>query len=186
MVRLVASIEDEIGPLDLAVLNAGTYIRFGLDDFSAERFAEQMEINVIGTVNSLSPVLERMKQRRRGQIAIVSSLSAYRGLPMAAAYGASKAAITNMCEALKPECDANGVGLSVVHPGFVRTPLTDKNDFPMPFLMEPDQAARRLIYGLKNKTFEITFPTRFALIMKFIRFLPYSLYFSITRRMIPR
>ena len=183
---LVEKIEDEIGPLDLAILNAGTYLRFGLEDFSAERFAHQMEINVNGTVNCLSPVLKRMKNRRRGQIAVVSSLSAHRGLPLASAYGASKAAITNMCEALKPECDLHGVGLSVVHPGFVRTPLTDQNEFPMPFLMSADDAARRLIDGLNKRKFDITFPTRFALLMRGVRCLPDAVYFWLTRRMVQK
>ena len=181
---LVEMIEDRLGPLDLAVLNAGTYLRFGLEEFSAERFSEQIGINVIGTVNCLSPVLKRMKDRQKGQIAVVSSLSAYRGLPMASAYGASKAALTNMCEALKPECDLYGVGLSVVHPGFVRTPLTDRNEFPMPFLISADAAARELIDGLNKRKFEITFPTRFAWLMKCLRCLPYALYFRITRRLI--
>ena len=183
---LLATIEDQIGPLDLAILNAGTYLRFGLEDFSAELFAHQMEINVNGTVNCLSPVLKRMKNRRQGQIAVVSSLSAHRGLPMASAYGASKAALTNMCEALKPECDAYGVGLSVVHPGFVRTPLTDQNEFPMPFLMSADDAARRLIDGLNKRKFDITFPTRFAWLMRGFRCLPDEVYFWLTRRMIQK
>ncbi|MAI11259.1 MAG: oxidoreductase [Rhodospirillaceae bacterium] len=183
---LVATIEDQIGPLDLAILNAGTYLRFGLEDFSAERFAHQMAINVNGTVNCLSPVLKRMKNRRQGQIAVVSSLSAHRGLPMASAYGASKAALTNMCEALKPECDVHGVGLSVVHPGFVRTPLTDQNEFPMPFLMSADDAARRLINGLNERKFDISFPTRFALLMRGLRCLPDAVYFWLTRRMVQK
>ena len=147
------------------------------------RIVHQMEINVNGTVNCLSPVLKRKKNRRRGQIAVVSSLSAYRGLPFASAYGASKAAITNMCEALKTECDLHGVGLSVVHPGFVRTPLTDQNELPMPFLMSADDGARRLIDGLNKRKFDITFPTRFALLMRGVRCLPDALYFWLTRRM---
>ena len=105
---------------------------------------------------------------------------------MASAYGASKAAITNMCEALKPECDLNGVGLSVIHPGFVRTPLTDQNEFPMPFLMSADDAARRLIDGLNKRKFDITFPTRFAWLMRGIRCLPDGLYFWLTRRMVQK
>ena len=184
MLALVTEIEKCCGHIDLAILNAGTYIRFGVDDFSAEKFADQININVIGTVNCLAPVLESMKARRVGQIAVVSSLSGYRGLPLASAYGASKAALTNMCEALKPELETSNISLSIVHPGFVRTPLTDKNEFPMPFLMEPDVAARRLLDGLEKKKFEITFPTRFALMLKLMRCLPYTLYFRITRRIL--
>jgi len=186
MEDLVSRIETRMGPINLAILNAGTYIRFGVDDFSAAQFADQMDINVMGTVNCLAPVMEAMRFRQSGQIAVVSSLSGYRGLPYASAYGASKAALTNMCEALKPELEASNVDLSVVHPGFVRTPLTDKNDFPMPFLMEPDIAARRLLDGLQKKKFEITFPTRFAYILKFLRCLPYSLYFVAMRRILAK
>ena len=184
IVALVKKIEDKLGPLDLAILNAGTYIRFGLDDFSADNFMDQIEINVGGTVNCLEPVLQNMQSRKSGTIAVVSSLTAYRGLPMASAYGASKAALTNMCESLKPECDLNGIQLSVVHPGFVRTPLTYKNEFKMPFLMEPEDAARRVLKGIRAGKFEITFPTTFALFLKFLRFLPYSFYFVISRRMV--
>ena len=101
---------------------------------------------------------------------------------MASAYGASKAALTNMCESLKPECDQNGIQLSIVHPGFVRTPLTDKNKFKMPFLMEPEDAACRVLKGIRTGKFEITFPTTFALLLKFLRILPYRIYFVILRR----
>ena len=184
MAELVGTIERDIGPLDLAVLNAGTYIRFGAEDFTVEKFRDQIDTNVMGTVNCLAPVIEAMKPRRRGRIAIVSSLTAYRGLPMASAYGASKAALTNMGEALRPELEQLGITLSIVHPGFVRTPLTDKNEFPMPFLMEPDIAARRIVKGLERGQFEIAMPRRFAYLLKIGRCLPYGLYFAITRRMI--
>ena len=150
IVAVVNKIEDKMGPLDLAILNAGTYIRFGLDDFSAQNFMDQLEINVGGTVNCLAPVLQKLQSRKSGTAVVVSSLTAYRGLPMASAYGASKAALTNMCESLKPECDQNGIQLSIVHPGFVRTPLTDKNNFKMPFLMEPEDAARRVLKGIRS------------------------------------
>ena len=164
--------------------NAGTYIRFGAEDFTVEKFRDQIDTNVMGTVNCLAPVIEAMKPRRRGRIAIVSSLTAYRGLPMASAYGASKAALTNMGEALRPELEQFGITLSIVHPGFVRTPLTERNEFPMPFLMEPDIAARRIVKGLEQGQFEITMPRRFAYLLKIGRCLPYRLYFAITRRMI--
>jgi NAD(P)-dependent dehydrogenase (short-subunit alcohol dehydrogenase family) len=184
MAELTKSIESELGAIDLAILNAGTYIRFGAVDFTAEAFAEQININVMGTVNCLAPVMRRMRERRRGHIAVVSSLSGYRGLPLASAYGASKAALTNMCEALKPELEAFDIGITVVHPGFVRTPLTDLNQFPMPFLMEPDVAAQRIVQGIMRGRFEIAMPTRFALLMKLVRCLPYAAYFFISRRML--
>jgi NAD(P)-dependent dehydrogenase (short-subunit alcohol dehydrogenase family) len=182
--EIVETIEKKIGSIDLAILNAGTYIRFGIEDFSASAFAKQINVNVNGTVNCLAPVMKSMKARGQGQIAIVSSLSGYRGLPLASAYGASKAALTNMCEALKVELEPFGVTLSVVQPGFIKTPLTEKNNFPMPFLMEAELAAKRILIGIEKKKFEIVLPTRFAYILKFARLLPYFLYFKITRRIL--
>jgi short-subunit dehydrogenase len=125
-----------------------------------------------------------MRTRRAGHIAVVSSLTAYRGLPYASAYGASKAALTNMCEALKPELDEHGITITVIHPGFVKTPLTDRNEFPMPFLIEADEAARRIVDGLERGNFEITFPRRLAFLLKLARCLPYGLYFALTRLMV--
>lgn len=180
----VQYIEKEIGPIDLAFLNAGTYVQFGVEELSVEVFQGQFDLNVMGTVNCLQPALEYMRTRRNGHIAIVSSLTAYRGIPFASAYGASKAALTNMCEALKPELDQFGIDLSVIHPGFVKTPLTDQNEFPMPFLIEADDAAHRIVNGLEHRKFEITFPRRFAFLLKLVRCLPYGLYFAITRRLI--
>jgi NAD(P)-dependent dehydrogenase (short-subunit alcohol dehydrogenase family) len=180
----VGRIEDRLGGIDLAFLNAGTYVRFGVADFTVEAFGRQIEINVMGTVNCLDPVLARMRQRNAGHIAVVSSLTAYRGLPYASAYGASKAALTNMCEAMKPELDALGIQMTIIHPGFVKTPLTDLNEFPMPFLMEADAAARRIVDGLERGAFEITFPRRLAILLKLARCLPYGLYFAMTRRLV--
>ena len=183
---LIGNIETNLGVIEIAILNAGTYIRFGVDKFSAESFKEQIEINTIGTVNCLTPVMHEMKSRRHGHIAVVSSLSAYRGLPYASAYGASKAALTNMCESLKPELDKFNVMLSLVHPGFVRTPLTDQNDFEMPFLVDSEFASKRILEGIRCNKFEIVFPSGFAIIMKLLRSMPYSLYFAITRRMLEK
>jgi NAD(P)-dependent dehydrogenase (short-subunit alcohol dehydrogenase family) len=182
--QAVGRIEDRLGGIDLAFLNAGTYVRFGVADFTVEAFGRQIEINVMGTVNCLDPVLARMRQRNAGHIAVVSSLTAYRGLPYASAYGASKAALTNMCEAMKPELDALGIQMTIIHPGFVKTPLTDLNEFPMPFLMEADAAARRIVDGLERGAFEITFPRRLAILLKLARCLPYGLYFAMTRRLV--
>ena len=183
---LIKSIETNLGPIDLAILNAGTYIRFGVDDFSVKAFRKQIEINTMGTVNCLAPVMHNMKARRNGHIVVVSSLSAYRGLPFASAYGASKAALTNMCESLKPELDNFKVKLSVVHPGFVDTPLTNQNDFKMPFLVDVEFASKRILAGINRGKFEIVFPSTFSLIMKLFRSLPYSLYFLVTKRMVKK
>ena len=178
--RFLVPWKKDIGTIDLAILNAGTYLRFGVAEFSVKSFSKDWDINVMGTVNCLVHIVKKMKDRKTGHIVVTSSLSDYRGLPLASAYGASKAALTNMCEALKPELEQFNIKLSVVHPGFVRTPLTSINEFPMPFLMDVDDAARRIVNGIGRGQFEITFPVPFALIMKFIRWLT----FAVTRRLI--
>jgi len=179
--KALAWIEAEAGPIGLAVLNAGTHVPTPATDFTVARVRQIVEANLMGTVNCLAPVLDAMRARRHGRIAVVASVAGYGGLPTAAGYGATKAALINMCEALKPECDALGIRLQVVCPGFVRTPLTDRNPFPMPFLMEVDAAADALAAGLRSDRFEIVFPRRFAFVLKFINMLPYPLYFRLVR-----
>ena len=182
--EVVAAIEDRLGKIDLAVLNAGTHVPMSADDFSAATFRRLVEINLMGTANSLSPLIPRFIARRSGHIAVVASLAGYRGLPTSAAYGATKAGLINMCEALMPELERHGVRLSLVNPGFVETPLTDRNDFPMPFLISVDEAADDIVRGLRRARFETAFPWRFAFLMKLLRLLPDRLFFLITRRMI--
>jgi len=177
-------IEREIGPLDLVILNAGTHRPTPAGGFSIETMRSLVETNLMGTANGLTAVMPRFLQRGRGQIAVVASLAGYRGLPTAAAYGATKAGLINLCEALRPELLRHGVALSVINPGFVRTPLTDRNDFPMPFLVSADEAAEAILRGLRRGAFEISFPLRFALIMKLLRLLPDALFFAVTRRML--
>ncbi len=183
--RAVADIEGELGDIALAILNAGTHEPVDGRALTLAPYRRLMEINYMGTVNCLVPVAERCVARGRGRIAVVASLAGYRGLPTASAYGATKAALINMCEALRPELEAAGVILSVVNPGFVRTPLTDRNPFPMPFLMDVEPAARRLLRAVAGDRFEITFPRRFAFLMKVLRVLPYGLFFALTRRIRP-
>jgi short-subunit dehydrogenase len=175
-------IETDLGPLDHVILNAGTHIGNPPQSFSVAPFRTLMEINYMGAVNGLAATLPTFLDRRRGQIAVVSSVAGYRGLPNASAYGATKAALINVCESLRAQLDKSGVAISVINPGFVRTPLTDKNPFPMPFLMEPDDAAAAVFRGMDRKAFEIAFPTPFVLILKALRVLPYWLYFALVRR----
>lgn len=180
----VARIESEHGDIDLALLNAGTHVPMGVADFDCDTLRGLLEINVMGVAHGLEALLPRMTARRRGTIAVVSSVAGYCGLPSAAAYGASKAALINMTEALAPEAAAGGVTLKLVNPGFVRTPLTDRNDFPMPFLMDAEAAADRLVRGLTSGGFEVVFPRRLAWLMKGLRLLPHTAFFAITRRML--
>lgn len=178
------AIEQRLGPLDLVILNAGTHAPTPLRDFTPEKVRALLETNVMGTVNGLSAAMTRFVARRSGHVAVVASLAGYRGLPGAAGYGASKAALINLCEALKPELERHGVRLTLVNPGFVKTPLTDRNDFPMPFLVSAEDAADVIVRGLARSRFEIAFPWRFAALMKVLRMVPSRLLFAVTRRMV--
>ncbi|MFW6350085.1 MAG: SDR family NAD(P)-dependent oxidoreductase [Thiohalospira sp.] len=177
-----AAIHAELGPLDLALFNAGDYAPMTLDGFDADLFRRIMEVNYLGVVHGIQAVLGRMAAG--GQVVLTASVAGYRGLPRAAPYGASKAAVISMAESLEPEFRARGLRLRVVNPGFIRTPLTEKNDFPMPALMEPGAAADALVAGLTGRGFEIHFPKRFTRVMKLLRCLPNRLYLALTGRMI--
>ncbi len=183
---VVGEIERRLGALDLVVLNAGTYVPTDVAPFNPGSFRAQFEVNVMGVVHGLSAIMPVFVARRRGHIAVVSSVAGYRGLPAAAAYGATKAALINMCESMKTELEPHGVAVSVICPGFVKTPLTDKNAFPMPFLIDADAAADYIVRGLAAGKFEIAFPPLFALIMKTLRILPNALFFALSRRMRPK
>ncbi len=181
-IALVARIEAELGPIELAILNAGTHEAVDARHFDAAVFDRLIAVNLVGTVNGLAAILPRMVERRGGHLAIVASVAGYGGLPTAAAYGATKAAMINLAEALKFDLDPVGVRVSLVNPGFVRTPLTDKNPFHMPALMEVDDAAAAMVRGLAGGGFEVSFPRRFTWTMKLLSLLPYRLYFPLLAR----
>jgi len=180
--RTYTKIADELGVPDLCVLNAGTYIPVNAKRLNSSDFDSQFNLNVIGTVRVLESVIPGMVKRKSGRIAVVASVSGYRGLRTASAYGATKAALINMCEALRMELGDHGIVVQVVNPGFIKTPLTDKNDFPMPFLMPVDKAVDQLYRGLLGNRFEITFPKRFTWMLKVLRLLPYAVYLPMMNR----
>lgn len=175
--RAFAEIEAAIGPLDLIILNAGVWHPMGASGFDARKSANSMAVNYQGIANALEVVMPAMIARGRGHIAMTSSVAGYRGMPKAAAYAPSKAAVISLAETLAPELRRKGVTLSVINPGFVDTPMTEVNDFPMPFMMPPDAAAEAIIQGLKKKRFEIAFPWQMVALLKTARILPYPLYF---------
>ncbi len=183
---VVAQIEREVGPIGQAVLNAGTHQPVDPRALKIEDFRRLVEVNLMGTVNCLAAVLPPMIERGHGRIAIVASVAGYRGLPTAAAYGMTKAGLINMAEALRVELAPLGIVVQIVNPGFVRTPLTDRNPFPMPFLMAPEDAAEAFYRGLQSDRFEISFPRRLVWIMKLLRCLPAPLAFAVTRRLLPK
>lgn len=181
----VDRIEAEHGQISLAILNAGTHTSVNLAGFRPDVFRRLMEVNVFGVVNGLAALLPRLIVRQSGHVAVVASVAGYCGLPSAAAYGASKAALINMAEALEPEMAAAKIRLTLINPGFVKTPLTDKNTFRMPFLITAEEAANCIADRLDcGRGFEITFPRRFTWQLKLLRLLPYPLFFALTRRLV--
>jgi len=182
MEHAFASIEYEHGALAMAIFNAGVYLPVHAEDLNRDDFEKTFAVNLSGVVNCLVPAVRHMKAKGQGQIAIVSSVTGYGGLPTSAAYGASKAALINMAESLKFDLDKMGIRIQVICPGFVNTPATQKNEFPMPSLISVDEAASEIAAGLKSQSFEISFPKRFTYQLKLLRMLPYSLYFWLLNR----
>jgi NADP-dependent 3-hydroxy acid dehydrogenase YdfG len=182
MAEIAASIATAHGPIARLLVNAGAYHPIRARDFNPDIYRKSFELNVMGVVNCLAAVMPAMIARSSGQIAITASVAGYGGLPMASAYGATKAALINMASGLKFDLDKAGVLIQVVCPGFVKTAATDANPFPMPFLMPVEAAAERIMAGLSTSRFEITFPRRFALILKALNILPYGAYFAAVSR----
>jgi len=178
-----AAIMEQFGPPALLIANAGIYLpQDGLNG-RVEAYRESFDVNLMGTVNVLLPVIQVMKARGKGQIAIVSSVAGYRGLPTSAAYGATKAGLINLAEALKFDLDRAGIRLQVINPGFVDTPATRSNPFAMPHLVSVKEAVRQIRTGLAHPDkFEIAFPGRFVRRLKLLRMLPYRLYFPLVAR----
>jgi len=181
----VARIERDLGPLALAVLNAGTHRPVSAASLQPEDFRALAEVNLMGTVNCLAPAVAAMRSRGAGQLALVASVAGWRGLPSAAAYGMTKAGLINLAEALQPELRAMGIKLQVVSPGFVATPLTARNRFPMPFLIPVEKAAAAFERGLRSPRFEIVFPWQMGLLMGLLRRLPNRVALAVTRRLRP-
>lgn len=177
--EIIDQIEHDLGPIDMAILNAGTYDGENVDEFTAARFKKHFDVNVLGVGNCLEPLLTKFLNRRYGHIAITSSVAGYRGLPRSLSYSATKAALINLAESLAIELYKSNIKVQVICPGFVKTPLTDQNDFEMPMLMEVDDAAEKLVEGLKSYRFEINFPWTFALMLKTLKLLPAKLYFML-------
>jgi short-subunit dehydrogenase len=181
---VMTQIVRDIGVPDLVVLNAGTHSEVTATNFDLAEFSRVIDTNIMGIANCLAVLLPAMIARKSGRIALMASVAGYRGLPTASAYSASKAAIIALAEALKPELEPHNVDLTLINPGFVDTPLTRRNTFPMPFLMEADRAAKIMADGLEAGKFEIVFPWQMKLLMKLLGVLPYPLFFAITRRLV--
>ncbi len=179
---VVDTLEADHGPIAQAILNAGIYITVDAADPKFEDYAKTFDVNLKGTAACLTALTPRMSQRRSGQIAIVSSATAFGGMPTASAYGATKAALVNMAECLRIELHRHGVLIQCITPGFVETPAQDDNAFPKPFMVSPETAAERIASGMETTRFEITFPRRFTWMLKAIYALPRAWHIPLVRK----
>jgi NAD(P)-dependent dehydrogenase (short-subunit alcohol dehydrogenase family) len=170
------------GPLDLVLYCAGHYRAQRATAFDLAEMERHLDINYRGALHVLDAVLPALLARGSGHISLVSSVAGYRGLPQSLAYGPTKAALTNLAENLYLDLQPQGLGVSVVHPGFVQTPLTAQNEFQMPALITPEQAAQAMLDGWSAGAFDIHYPKRFTRWMKLLRVLPHRLYFPLVRR----
>lgn len=182
--RAADQIRGLVGGLDIAFLNAGTCEYVEVAAFDSAVFERTMRINFLSMVYGIEAVLPLLRQSAAPQLVGMSSTVAYRGVPRSEAYGASKAAIKNLFESLHLDLAREGISVSVVCPGFVRTPLTDRNEFPMPFRIEPADAARRIVDGIEAKKPEIHFPRRFSLLFKLLTLFPSPWYFRLCAGMV--
>lgn len=163
--------------IDLVLVVAGGYNEMRADSFSLDRADQLIDLNLRGVLHCLDAALPALLGQRGGGIGIVASVAGYSGLPKALIYGPTKAALINMAESLYLDLRPRGIGVYLINPGFVDTPLTANNDFPMPALMTAQAAARRVVEGIERGRFHIHFPRRFTNWLRFARLLPYPLYF---------
>ena len=177
----------EFKEIDLCIFCSGTYDPKKEKEINVEQSKFVMNVNYFGTLNCVKSVEAYFKKEKKGHISIVSSIAGYRGLPNSSGYGPSKAALTNFAESIYFDFKKHNVKVSVVSPGFIKTPLTDKNEFPMPFLRSPEFAADKVFSGLvKTNSFEIDFPKQLTFTLKFLRILPYKIYLFLVDKLVKR
>ncbi len=175
----------QVPRIDSAIFMAAIYSPHDGQKKSLSFIHDMLNVNMGGAFNLIDCVQEQFEKQRQGQLVLCASVAGYRGLPNGQPYCATKAALINLGESLKVELEPKNIDVKIICPGFVKTPLTDKNDFPMPMIIEADEAARAIAKGLTSKSFEIHFPKKFTFIMKILRVLPNSLYFWLSRKMQP-
>jgi len=177
-------IKNKFQNVDICFFSTGTWNPKKEKDIDVEQIEDVFKVNFFGTLNSIKAVEEYFKNKKGGIITIVSSIAGYRGLPNSTGYGPSKSALNNLAESLYFDFKRSNVRVCLVSPGFIKTPMTDKNDFKMPFLKTTEYAADKIYEGLINKNvFEIHFPKSLTLILKILSFLPSKMYFSLVGKM---
>ena len=177
------SAQKELGDIDICFFSTGTWDPKKEREIDLEQIENVFKVNFFGTLNCIKAVETHFRERGKGTITIVSSIAGYKGLPNSTGYGPSKAALNNLAESLHFDFGRYGVRVCLVSPGFIKTPMTDKNDFPMPMIKSPEFAADQMFKGLtKSKGFEIHFPKSFTSIMKVLKVMPNGLYFKIIEK----
>ncbi len=185
--NVFAKIINDFKNVDLCVFSSGTYDPKLEQEINIKQSKFVMETNYFGVLYCIKSVEKYFKEKKSGHISIVSSVAAYRGLPNSSGYGPSKAALTNLTESLYFDFKKYNVKISLVSPGFIKTPLTDKNEFPMPFIKSTEFAAEEMFKGLtKSKAFEIHFPKQLTIFLKFFRILPYRVYLFLIDKFVKR
>ena len=168
----IAQLQQTLGPCDLMLANAGIGETVSGTRFSTDAALKVIDVNVNGVIHAIGAVIPQMVERGSGHVAVVSSVAGYRGLPGFGAYSASKAAVTNFFEAQRGELIPRGIAVTSIHPGYVETPLTDTNNFSMPFIIPAEKAARIMANGLEKRKKEINYPWQMANLMRLARVLP--------------
>ena len=182
-----SNIINKFKDVDLCVFCSGAYDPKLEQEINKVQIRKIMDVNFFGVLNCIKTVEDYFKKKKEGHISIVSSVAAYRGLPNSSGYGPSKAALTNLTESLYFDFKKFNVRISLVSPGFIKTPLTDKNSFEMPFIKSSEYAAEKMYSGLiKSNAFEITFPKSLTTILKLLRILPYRIYLLLVDKLIKR
>ena len=182
--KIFEKIKNKFENIDTCFFSTGTWDPKKEKEIDIDQMKRVMEVNFFGTLNCIKAVEMYFKEKKNGNISIVSSIAGYRGLPNSTGYGASKAALNNLAESLYFDFGRYNVRVSLISPGFIKTPMTDKNQFKMPFLKTPEFAAEKIYNGLINgSSFEIDFPKELTLILKFLKILPDSVYFKLIRKL---
>jgi short-subunit dehydrogenase len=180
MSSVAAAIEERLGPLDIVMMNAGVWQQMEVAEWDSTAIREHVDTNLLGMVNTLDAVLPNMLARRSGRLVGVASVAGYRGFTGAEAYGSTKAAEINLLESLRIDLDRLGVTVQIVNPGFVDTPMTRRNDFPMPFMTDTDTAARRIVDAIRKGKAETVFPFPYLVGMKLLRLAPVRPYTAVS------
>ncbi len=178
---VLQKILDDLGGIDSVIFMAGTY-RPKYDDNEIVLMKQVVDVNLMGAINVIYSVLPIFKKQNMGQIVLCASVAGFRGLPNGQPYCATKAALISLAESLYVENKKFNIDIRLINPGFVKTRLTDQNNFNMPFLISPEEAANSIVSGLRSNKFEISFPKFFVYIMKILRMLPNKLYFFLANK----